>query len=267
MKKLALALVCLVSVAFFASCTDPITNPEPAISILEGTGYIANNDIIDLDVVYPFGFVMSSNAQTQAELASLVITIDDEPFDTVTLTGTEYTYRGEIYYTANKENIVGNGNIKAVVTDAKGEVATATISFSINDPALPLTVAPFEWFRLGSVQVNLDDVGLVWTGNAKETHAQIKPQTGVKLYIFNDPSVWEATTTDVEKARLMSTAQETMVIQSVYNNVSTTAGGTYNDVIATITEDGVFHLIHVTKCEIGAFQPMGYPITITGETK
>ena len=268
MKKLALALVCLVSVAFLASCDPTVTNPEPAISVLAEEGYIANGAILDLDAVYPFGFVMSSNAQTQAELAQVIITIDDEGFDTVSLTGTEYTYRGEISYTAEREGIVGTGNIKAVVTDVKGEIATATIEYSINDPAKPLTVTPFEWYRLGVNAVNIDEFGLVWERNVKgETHAQIKPQDGVKLYIFDDPSVWEATTTDVELARLISQAQETMHTATVYNNVSTSVGGTYNDVLATIDANGGYHLIHVTKCEIGQFQPLGYPITITGEGK
>ena len=40
MKKLALALVCLVSVAFFASCDPTVEHPEPTIALLTGEGYI-----------------------------------------------------------------------------------------------------------------------------------------------------------------------------------------------------------------------------------
>jgi hypothetical protein len=269
MKKLALALVCLVSLAFFASCDDPqVQDPKPAISILAEEGYIQDGDIIDLDAPYLFGFKVASNAETGVELSQLLITIDDEPWDTLDLTGkTEDIYRGSITYNASRDSIVGQGVINATLTDAKNNVATASISYSINQPFVLLNPTPFEWFRLGNNYPDMTEFGLKWEKNLKVTYAQIQPLDGVKLYIFSDPTVWENTKTDVDKKRLMQTAIETMQTSEVYKNVSTTAGGTYNDVIATITTDGVFHLIHVTECNIGAFESQGYPITIKGESK
>ena len=62
MKKLALALVCLVSVAFFASCDPTTDQPEPSIAILSGLEYVNgtvdNPQIIPMDdnVDWKFGF-------------------------------------------------------------------------------------------------------------------------------------------------------------------------------------------------------------------
>ena len=75
MKKLALALVCLVSVAFFASCDPTIQNPEPVISIVAEEGFLtdAQENVLDMDVAYPYGFMATSNTQTLKELSRMVI--------------------------------------------------------------------------------------------------------------------------------------------------------------------------------------------------
>ena len=52
MKKLALALVCLVSVAFFASCDPEITNPEPTIAVITGENYVYDGQTIDVNTDY-----------------------------------------------------------------------------------------------------------------------------------------------------------------------------------------------------------------------
>ena len=79
MKKLALALVCLVSVAFFASCTP---EGDPTIQVLNEEGYVQSGDVVDVNTDFNFGFVMASNAQTGKELTSLILKIDEETPDT-----------------------------------------------------------------------------------------------------------------------------------------------------------------------------------------
>lgn len=266
MKKLALALVCLVSVAFFASCDPKVENPEPAIQILATEGYLQDGQVADVNVEYSFGFVVSSNAETQQELASLVVTVDDEEFETVELTGNTFTYESAIEWVIERD-IIDESVIKAVVTDVDGKVNTATITVSLNqEPALE--AAPFTWFRLGTQeQSGLEEFGLIWDGNAKVTHAQIKPMTGVTLLFF-EAADWDNTVTATDKANLFQAAlEQPSSVKPVYNNVSTTASGTYNDVIGTITTDGEYHLINVRECTIGQFQAAGYPITITGNAK
>ncbi len=259
MKKFALALVCLASVAFFASCKQ---EGQPTIQVLNEDGYVQNGAVVNVNEEFDFGFVMASSPVTNKALASLIIKIDDEAPDTVALSGTEFTYKGTLKYEFTRE-IVGNSVITATVIDAAGETATASIELSINNPAQPLVSRPFEWKRLGHTQSGLEEFGLVWEQNSKVTHAQIKPLTGVTLYSF-ESNKWGETTTDIDKAALFSDGAQTI---SVYNNVSTSASGEYNDVIGTKMADGTLHLILVKECKIGVFQPQGTPITISGEAK
>ena len=262
MKKLALALVCLVSVAFFASCDPTITNPEPTIAILSDEGCLVGGEVIDMDVVYPYGFIATSNPQTLKELSKFVVVCGSTTICDTAISGTVFNYKGEIYFT-NKG--ITPAEIVATVTDVAGNTATATIKFDVNEE-IALVPVDFEWYRLGNTQTGLQEFGLYWESNLKATHAQIKPLEGVKLFVFQ-PEDWENATTASQKAALFNDALEHQIPAPVYNNVSTSASATYDDVIGTITTDGELHLIHVTRCVIDDFQPAGYPIHITGETK
>ena len=267
MKKLALALVCLVSVAFLASCGDPtVKNPEPQISIISEPGYLVGNQVVEADEVYPFGFMAFSSTETMKELAKMVIVCGETTICDTAISGNEFYYRGEIYFNATiAKEIVGSAEIVATVTDVAGETNTATIKVDVN-AELALEVVELDWYRLGNTQSGLDEYGLYWESNLKATHAQIKPLEDVKLYIFT-PEKWTEVTNAVQKAKLFNDAIENQVSETVYNNVSTSASALYDDVIGTVTPDGVCHLIHVTRCTIGEYQPTGYPIHITGESK
>ena len=210
MKKLALALACLVSVAFFASCDKPVDNPEPSIAILNEEGYVQNNDVVDLNTEVKFGFVVSSNSQTQKALQSLVVKIDDVVWANLTdsLTGlTIYTYKDVVEYKLERDSIIGASVITATVTDVDGKMNTATINLKLNQPAKPLVARTFTWNRHGGdAATGLDEFGLKWERNlSKDIYAIIEPVDGAILYKFN-PSVWTTTTTDVEKASLFSEA-------------------------------------------------------------
>ena len=106
MKKLALALVCFASVAFFASCTKTVEHPEPSIAVKTGelfiTGSVDQPTVIDLDdesaISYKYGFHVESNAETKKALKEMVIVMDvttfeesgqvnDIYYDTIDLTG------------------------------------------------------------------------------------------------------------------------------------------------------------------------------------
>lgn len=265
MKKLALALVCLASVAFFASCQQ---NGVPSIQVLNEEGYVKDGDVIDLGDEVNFGFVMSSAIESNSPLTSLIIKIDDNAPDTVALTGTSYTYRGTLVYGLEKDEIVGNSTITATVYDATGQFATASITISLNQAAQSLVGRTFEWYRLGNTITGLEEYGLWWDRNLKATHAQIKPLDGVKLFKF-EATKWTETTTDVEKAALFSAALEAGEAISLYDGINTDIAGDqdYDEVIGTITADGEYHLMHITHYNRGTFQNAGYPYTITGEAK
>ena len=276
MKKLALALVCLVSVAFFASCTEPVANPEPSIAVMTGENYIFDGQTIDIYQDYNLGFRAASNSQTQKELASFRLetklyngtTEDVRPEvigdTTMTISGSEFVYEETVRFELAKSGIIGKVEYVATVYDKDNKMNTKTVTVNLNQPEDPLTVVDFEWYRLGNEQTGLAEYGLVWDQNAKSPFAQIKPMDGVILYKF-DSSVWDEVTLPSQKIAKFS---DGAVTTSVYNNVDVNASGLYDDVIGTRTTDGKYHLIHVTSSRILAYQaPYGTPCYIYGQAK
>ena len=260
MKKLALALVCLVSVAFFASCDPKVENPEPTISIYVGDDYVVNNQDILVDEWYYFGFTMSSNAETGKELKSFELVIDGEKeFDTVFGSGTtSFTYLDYIGYSLGKEAI-DKAVIEGKVTDVAGEIATATITLTINTPDV-LEETPFEWRRDGGADgTGLAEFGLEWKTNTA-TNAVITPLEGAKL-VELDAEVWNTTVTPADKAKVFS---ELPVGQSSFNKVSVTAANQDYDIVLATVYNGENHLIHVTH---STANQRSWHFSITGYAK
>jgi len=259
MKKLALALMCLVSVAFFASC-----NPEgqPTIQVLEQEGYVQDSAFVELGQEVQFGFVVASSATTNKELTSLVVKVDDTEWANVDLTGkTEYTYTDVVTYTAERNEVVGTSVITAVVTDAAGQIATATINLSITQED-NLVETAFTWNRHGGDDATgLDAFGLKWTKNERAIYAVIEPVEGAILYQF-DPSTWSETTTATQKTALFETAisvsqwKEFNVAGAVDQTLDVVLGTSYNNEL---------HLLHITNGHIETFK--GTDVTLTGMAK
>lgn len=260
-----MALVCLVSVAFFASC-DPkpvIEHPEPAISVLETEGFIQNGDVLELNTVYNFGFRCTSNAETQADLARLVITVDDGIWCDSVISGTEFVYSDELIWELPEEKeIIGSSEIIATVTDVDGKTNKAIIKVDINQED-NLVSTPFTWVRAnGADGVGLDEVGLKWTRNVdREVFAVIEPVDGATLYSIPSEK-WDEVTTEAELAALFSDGGVATAIKD-YRGVSCAASHTYDDVIATYYE-GYYYLIHITKCTV---EQRAWVFTIEGEWK
>lgn len=274
MKKLALALVCLVSVAFFASC-DPenvIENPEPSIAVLGGEGYenyLADGDVIDLNVEYPYGFRVASNAETQEELARLVILITGEKMQETVLcdsviSGTEFVFSGNIVIEPEEREIIGSAEIIATVTDAAGKTNKASIKLDLNeDDSLETTT--FEWIRAnGADGTGLAEFGLQWTRNVSSRFdAVIEPITNERVTMYSVPAEkWDEVVTATDKAALFSDGGVAEVIQD-YRGISVDATHDYDVVIATLYNEE-YHLIHITKCIV---EERYYVFTITGEAK
>lgn len=261
MKKLALALVCLVSVAFFASCDPTITNPEPTIAILSDEGCLVGGEVIDMNVVYSYGFIATSNTQTLKELSKFVVVCGSTTLCDTAISGTVFNYKGEIYFTNEDSRDITPAEIVATVTDVAGNTATATIKFDINEE-IALVPVDFAWNRHGAAAVTggIENYGLKWESNTKDVFANIKPMEGAVLYEF-DPSVWDATTTEVEKAALFGEQQLGI---AVFNKVSCFASQNYDYVIGT-TYNGQNHLIHITRGDVDTFK--GTDVTISGQAK
>jgi len=271
MKKLALALVCLVSVAFFASCDPEITNPEPTIALITGENYVYDGQTIDVNTDYLYGVRAASNSQTGKELASFkfelkIMNMDDQveytQDTTYAISGTEYVYQDTLGFTYTR-NLVGKVEITATAIDVDGKSCHVTINLNVNQPAQPLIARTFEWRRdNGADGAGLDAFGLEWkSNNSKETYAVIKPVAGAVLYRFEDSQVWENTNTDVEKAALFSELGEGI---AQFKEISTTAANKDYDIVIGTIYNGENHLIHITHST--AYE-RGWHFTITGEAK
>jgi hypothetical protein len=261
MKKLALALVCLISVAFFASCTP---EGQPTISVLPGEEYVHDGDIINVNEEFNIGFTMSSSIETGSQLASFTLVIDDEPFETVTLEGTEYTFERTLALnTVDTRDDIDNVVITGTVTDVLGKSASVTITL-ILDETQELILENFAWNRHGGAAAtgNLAELGLAWNTNEKDVFAVITAVEGAEL--FEVPAEkWAQVTTQPEKVALFSEGGGALPIRA-YKGVSAFASNTYNDVIAT-RYNGEYYLIHVTEGIVSTFK--GTDVTIKGEWK
>ena len=278
MKKLALALVCFASVAFFASCTQEITNPEPSIAIMTGENYVYDGQTIDLDNDYLMGFRAASNSQTMKELAKFNLSATLMQVDgteiytedtTINISGTEYLFTDTLNFTLTSRELVGKVAFTATVTDVDGKLNTTTINLNINQPAVDLEPKDFSWLRKGSEDgTGLAEYGLEWKGNGKEVFAIIKPVEGATMFAIS-PEDWEAVKTDVDKAAFFSDGVYSVI--SDFRGVSAWNSNDYNFVIGTLY-NGQYHMIHITHGEVQSItnaqgQYVRTDITITGQSK
>ena len=273
MKKLALALVCLVSVAFFASCT-PETNPEPSIAIMTGENFVYDGQTVDVGVTYSIGFRAASNAQTGKELAKFTLNStlyekDGTEFysadTTFTASGTEFVFQNhDLKFENITRELVGRAVFTATIIDVDGKAKFVTLSVDINQPAQPLVATDFTWTRIGSNPgTGLEELGLEWNSNAKEVFAVIKPVEGASLYGF-DPEEWGKVTTDVEKAALFTEGVHS--VMSEFRGVSAWSNKDYDFVLGTVY-NGEYNLIHITRGEVDSNGAAGTTVKILGQVK
>jgi len=247
MKKLALALMCLVSIAFFASC-DP--EGQPSISAYIEEGYVQDGDVVNVaDEVY-FGFVVASSPITNNKLATLVVKIDDQEWETVEFDGeTEYTYKDSFSFEAKE--IIGETTITAVVTDVAGQTATASITLSVEENDEPLIASTFDWSRKGLTLESEEEmaaVGLTWPGNYRDdVFVTIKPLAGCSMYIIEDGDEFDAIKTEGDRDSFFAELTETATPDTQYKEISAYHNGTYNTMLAVVDADGEYHLVRFNR--------------------
>ena len=268
MKKLAFALVCVASLAFFASC---VKEGQPTIQVLNQEGYVQNGATVEMNEQVDFGFVVASSAITNKELTSLVVDIDGVEWANVDLTGkTEYTYTDYVTYEPDRE-IIGTSVITAIVTDAAGQTATATITLNLNEEQ-PILSSTFQWVRRGATLESAEEmaaVGLTWPGNyPREDFVRITPLTGCSMYIIEDGDEFDEITTLSEKEAFFADLRENGTTSDRYNEISAWAADkTYNTMLAVIDAAGEKHLVHITRSTVGSAGAAGGLFTIYGELK
>lgn len=293
MKKLALALVCLVSVAFFASCTKTIEHPEPTIAVMTGENFISGTvgdpaiiDAYDEDAInLQYGFHVESNAETQKELKNMVIIFDvttydpvegqenDVYYDTIDLTGkTSYDYQEYLFVQEREIITLMEGTIKAVVTDVDNQSNTATIAFEIQSDYEPEPLESYDitWIRRGAnLQGNTAEemaaLGLKWTQSEKEVFATIEPlDANVVMYLCDGADFEEIGFVDELYTYFSDLAETAQPIQK-YRNITTNHSDDYDDMLAIVNGEDL-NLVRIKHADIetGTF---GTQITITGEVK
>jgi hypothetical protein len=278
MKKLALALVCLVSVAFFASCT-PEENLDPTIAVMTGENFVYDGQTVDLGVTYSIGFHAVSNTNSKKDLTSFNLHAALYDLDgttvysndtTIAVTGNEYEFLNNnlVFVHTVTRDLVGKAIFTATITDAAARTKSVILTININQPAQDLVVNDLKWYRLGNDIQGLEEYGMMWKGNyPRDTYAKLVPMDNVKLYTFTAED-WANVNTDVDKAALFLNAIEHMLPSEEYFKVNVTqASMIYNDVIGTVMPDGTCHLMHITKSTATYVGAQGTEIVITGEAK
>ncbi|MBR5082721.1 MAG: hypothetical protein IKX35_09810 [Bacteroidales bacterium] len=287
MKKLALALLCLVSVAFFASCEKTVEHPEPMIAVLSGEGYINGTvdeptviDAYDEDAIdLKYGFHVEYNSETKKELSTLKITWEytyyDEgeevyTYDTIIdLTGeTSYDYSDYLFEQDRAIITLMDGKITAVVTDADNQSSTAAIAFTLEMEEEELPIELIEWVRKGQDVLSAEEMaeyGLEWDRTFKAPFATIKPMEGAIMYVcdgddFADIKYWSD-----KNAYFTKLVAEGATPAESYRNIDANEDSSYNDMLAVVYGDELF-LIHITYADIetGTY---GTQITIKGAAK
>ena len=277
MKRFALALLCIVSVAFFASCSkdNKVENPEPSISILSQEGLVADGDTVNVGDTVRFGFRMASNAETLKDLKSLIVTANGTEWANKELTGTSFDYTDFIVYEISfDKEIVGQDAITAIVTDVDGKTATASITLNINYEAQPMVVSPINWVRKGQNVIEgaeqIAAYGLEWAGSYKEYFATFKPASGYILYKFD--ADWNDINTVDDVAELFDPELGVAEIIPSFREITTNNSSDYDAIIGTVkigesAEESEIHLMHITHCAVENLASEGTKLTITGEAK
>ena len=274
MKRFALALLCIVSVAFFASCSkDDDKAGNPTINFVQDEGYISSGDTIEALTPYMFGIQAKSNETTKELLTKCFIQVlrgEERVYDTLVdnINQNQYNFDGQI---ALPE---GDYTIIATVHNDKDMTAECRMTITSLVSAQPLQVNDIEWVKTGHNVQDLSAYGLEWkTTNYKDPFTHILPAEGCMLFACSgDGDKFAEINTDLDLAAEFSRLQEMTVLPSninttEYNKVDCNpADKDYNDLLITKDAEGNFHAILIKHATVGSAEG-ATRITITGEAK
>ena len=267
MKKLALALMCLVSVAFFASCDPQIENPEPTIGFFVGEGYISNDAQIGTNEEFLIGVEAKSNIETNKLLKDFyfqVYTDDTRLWDTLAQDIDQGTYS---FFAGFSFQNPGIYTITASIKDADGYTAECTMKLEVN---ATLEQTPINWVRkganlVGETEAEMHNVGLEWSGSYKEIFATIKPMEGTELYVC-DGNDFANLLSEQDMANYYNNLAENGLAVDRYRNITTAHSDNYNDMLFTKDANGDYHAVLISRAEIETGN-YGTQITIIGAVK
>lgn len=198
-------MLCLASIALLAGCKkevkpeepetpitpDTLENTKPSLSIINQEGYIANGDILLCGTSYNFGFIARSNSQTNAELSSLIILIDNEEKANLDLSGTEYIYNDSISFHNDYPN--DRITITAILSDIGGKEVSKSLKVhlqktDIEQPEPLIAVMAGENFITGTVDqptiidcYNENAINLMYGFHVESNTESMKELSSLKL--------------------------------------------------------------------------------------
>ena len=271
MKKLVLALVCLVSVAFFASCEKEAG--IPTINFVAGEGYISTDATVEANTPFMFGIQAKSNPTTLEPLTKCFIQIisnDERLYDTLVenINQNQYNFDGQIALPEGVYSFVATVYNDKDMTNECRMTITSVVS------AQPLQVNDIEWVKTGHNVQDLSAYGLVWkTTNYKDPFTHILPAEGCMLFACSgDGDKFANINTDLDLAAEFIRLQEMTDLPSninttEYNKVDCNpANKDYNDLLITKDAEGNFHAILIKHATVSN-PAAGTQITITGQAK
>lgn len=152
MRKVTLAMTCLVALALLASCKKDV---QPTISIVGGSEYASQDTEIYSGDQIAVGFNVTGENLTQ-------IAISVEQNGTVLYTHDEALANESAYFYAKTFTIdaIGTVTISGTVTDAKGHTASTSFSIICNEKPNAKFVGHYEGDALitGSYDVDLSNM-------------------------------------------------------------------------------------------------------------
>ncbi len=252
---------------------DGIDNP--IISVIQGEGFIQDGYVLESNVVYWYGFRMSSNTNSMKELATFrleakyldmngsVISVEDNTYN---IGDFEYIFEDNVIF--NPRELVGQFILTATVTDVVGNSSCTSIHVYFDQQSVALDVEDIVWVKSGNNTQDLSAYGLVWHPlNFKSPFTHIVPAEGCTLYLVeNGDEDFAEIVTDVDLFAYCSILIETARPIDDYNKVDCNNSANYHDLLITLDSEGKLHAIHITHADI-AIHADGLRITITGMAK
>jgi len=266
MKKLKLVFILTMALGLvFTSCkkdddAEPV-DQSPNINFKGGANYISVDATVTVGENFTIGINASSNTDSGKDLVSVKYTVTSNntvvlEFDSVFK---ENNYDVDYIFRMDTE---GEAVIKFEVTDKVGEKASVSLKITAESGTTPIgSPEVLYWERVGgNAATGLAGFGLKWENNVKETHAVIEKDAATKLVQLSAAD-WTSIATHEDLVALVDAADD----MADYRGISTTVGGTYDEVLATIYNgeyfDLVFIYLEVTKDNNGT------TIKIQGESK
>jgi len=268
MKKLTLALMCVMSVLLIASCSKKQEEPKlPTVEFVNaGDGYVYQNTEVEPGQMV--GFQVRAIANDPKDLLTSLevkVTIafqdQDSTFDTIIAIDKQTTYPFTVEPTPLMMPDGATLTVEAFAKTQKNQQNSAKVVVTVVSPILE--VKDLSWVRDGSAAATgLEQFGLKWEKNYKGVCAKIVPLEGALLnkvleFTFDEVQTFE------EKAAAFLSGEGL----EEFHEVSCDASGAIDYLLVT-WYNNEYYLIHLTQTTVEPGTAAGtYKITIDGQWK